>query len=52
MKYLNIKNEKSRQDVKKFERNKFILKTILKNTNLFYLTRLESPFKIKGPNKN
>lgn len=51
MKYLNIKNERSRQDIKKFEQNRFIFKTLLKNTNLLYLTRWKAFFKLKNLKK-
>jgi len=47
MKYLNIKNKKNRNTVKKLEQNKFILKIISKNTNLFDLTRWKASLKLK-----
>ena len=37
-----------RQVVKKLEQNRFILKTISKNTNLFYLTRWKAFFKLRS----
>lgn len=37
-----------RQVIKKMEQNRFILKTILKNTNLFYLTRWKAFFKLRS----
>jgi len=48
MKYLNIKNKKNRNTVKKLEQNKFILKIISKNTNLFDLTRWKASLKLKN----
>ncbi len=51
MKYLSFKNKRNRQEIKKHERDRFILKTILKNTNLFYLTRWKAFFKLKNIQK-
>jgi ribosomal protein S14 len=48
VKILNIKNKKVRQVIKKLEQSRFILKTISKNTNLFYLTRWKAFFKLKS----
>lgn len=48
MKIQNIKNKKVRQVIKKLEQNRFIFKTISKNTNLFYLTRWKAFFKLKN----
>ncbi len=52
MKILNIKSKKVRQIKKKMEQHRFILKTILKNTNLFYLTRWKAFFKLRNLPKN
>jgi ribosomal protein S14 len=48
MKYLDIKNKKNRQDIKKLEQNRFIFKTVLKNTNLLYLSRWKAFFNLKN----
>ena len=48
MKILNIKNKKMREVIKKLEQRRFILKTISKNTNLFYLTRWKAFFKLRS----
>lgn len=48
MKTLNIKSKKVRRFIKKTEQNRFILKTILKNTNLFHLTRWKACFKLQN----
>jgi ribosomal protein S14 len=52
MKYLINKNKKSRRDIKTFEQLRFISKTLLKNTNLFYLTRWKAFSKLKNSKKS
>ena len=52
MKILNIKDKKIRKVIKNLEQNRFILKTISKNANLFYLTRWKAFFKLKNLAKN
>lgn len=47
MKHLDVKNKKSRQLTKEFEKIKLILKTIIKNRNLFNLIRWKALNKIK-----
>jgi small subunit ribosomal protein S14 len=52
MKNLNIKNKRIRKAIKKQEQNRFILKTISDNSNLFYLTRWKAFFKLRNLTKN
>ena len=47
MKYLNVKNKESRQNIKELEQRRFIYKTLLKNTNILYLTRWKAFFRLK-----
>jgi ribosomal protein S14 len=47
VKILSIKNKKMRQAIKNLEQSRFVLKTISKNTNLFYLTRWKAFFKLR-----
>lgn len=48
MKHKDIKNKQARAAVQKLEQRRFILKTIIKNTNLFYLTRWKAFFKLRS----
>jgi small subunit ribosomal protein S14 len=52
MKILNIKNKRIRKVIKKLEQNRFILKTISSNSNLFYLTRWKAFFQLRNLTKN
>jgi len=47
MKRLNLESKHTRQIIKNFEQNRFILKTILNNTNIFYLTRWKALSKLR-----